>query len=142
MVETAGCLVDPMPPRAPVRQWVLSFPLPLRSLFAVCPELLAPMRRIVHRAIHTHLIKQTKREREQAASGAITLPSVLAAWPISIRICTRVLDGVYQTGADEGAPAYISKPKLQIRGLSFSYDHESPVIFFLPCKPPRTLRQH
>jgi hypothetical protein len=41
MAETAADLVDHILPRVPVRQWVLSFPLPLRSLFAIHPELLA-----------------------------------------------------------------------------------------------------
>jgi hypothetical protein len=42
----------------PVRQWVLSFPIPLRSLFAVHPELLAPVLQIIHRVIATYLIRQ------------------------------------------------------------------------------------
>jgi hypothetical protein len=50
---------------------VLSFPIPLRSLFAVYPELLTPGLRILHRAIHTHLIKQTNVKRVEAASGAL-----------------------------------------------------------------------
>jgi hypothetical protein len=43
MAETAASLVDRAIPKVPVRQWVLSFPIPLRSLFAVHPELLAPV---------------------------------------------------------------------------------------------------
>jgi hypothetical protein len=35
----------------PVRQWVLSFPIPLRYLFAAHPDLLAPVLQIVHRVI-------------------------------------------------------------------------------------------
>ena len=56
MAETAADLVDNILPCVPVRQWVLSFPIPLRSLFAVHPELLTPVLRIVHRVINTHLI--------------------------------------------------------------------------------------
>ena len=39
MAETAAYLVDVdnIIPRVPVRQWVLSFPIPLRSLFAIHP---------------------------------------------------------------------------------------------------------
>jgi len=73
MAETAAYLVDHILPRVPVRQWVLSFPIPLRSLFALYPELLTPVLRIVHRAIHTHLLKQANVKRDEAASGAITL---------------------------------------------------------------------
>jgi len=35
MEETAADLADNINPRVPVRQWVLSFPIPLRSLFGV-----------------------------------------------------------------------------------------------------------
>ncbi len=53
MAETAADLVDSVIPRVPVRQWVLSFPIPLRSLFAAYPELLAPILQIIHRVINT-----------------------------------------------------------------------------------------
>jgi hypothetical protein len=43
MVETAAHLVDRVIPRVPIRQWVLSFPIPLRLLFASHPQLLAPV---------------------------------------------------------------------------------------------------
>ncbi len=42
MNEAAATLSDSIIPRVPVRQWVLSFPIPLRSLFAVHPELITP----------------------------------------------------------------------------------------------------
>ena len=51
MAETATYPVECVIPRVPVRQWVLSFPIPLRSLFAVHPELLAPVLQIIHRVI-------------------------------------------------------------------------------------------
>jgi hypothetical protein len=51
MVETAAHLFDQVIPRVPVRQWVLSFPFPLRIVFAAHPELLTPVLRIVHRVI-------------------------------------------------------------------------------------------
>jgi hypothetical protein len=47
MAQTAACLVDRVIPRVPVRQWVLSFPIPLRILFADHPELLAPVLQII-----------------------------------------------------------------------------------------------
>ena len=53
MAETAAHLVDHVIPRVPVRQWVLSFPIPLRLLFATHPELLAPVLQFVHRVIGT-----------------------------------------------------------------------------------------
>ncbi len=73
MAETAAHLVDHVIPRVPVRQWVLSFPIPLRCLFAAHPELLAPVLQIVHRVIGRFLIQQAGLERTEAHTGAVTL---------------------------------------------------------------------
>jgi len=40
MAETGAKLVDEVLPAVPYRQWVLSFPIPLRLLFAQRPEVL------------------------------------------------------------------------------------------------------
>ena len=110
MAETAAYLVDHILPRVPVRQWVLSFPIPLRSLFAVHPELLTPVLRIIHRVIHTHLIKQSGVKRTEAASGAITLIQRFgSAANLNTHLHALVLDGVYQTSA-ESAPVFIEAP--------------------------------
>ena len=45
MAESAAHLVDNVIPQVPVRQWVLSFPIPLRILFAAHPQLLTPVLR-------------------------------------------------------------------------------------------------
>jgi hypothetical protein len=57
----------------PVRHWVLSFPIPLRGLFAVHPELLAPVLQTIHRVIATHRIRQAGSKRSEVATGAVTL---------------------------------------------------------------------
>ncbi|MGH8534315.1 MAG: hypothetical protein ACREV1_16770 [Gammaproteobacteria bacterium] len=57
----------------PVRQWVISFPIPLRLLFAAHPELLAPVLQIVHRVISGFLIEQAGLKRTQADTGAVML---------------------------------------------------------------------
>src|SRR5918996_4159419 len=72
MAETAAHLVDCVIPRVPVRQWVISFPIPLRVLFAAHPQLLAPVLQIVHRVISTSLIQQAGLKRAEAATGAVT----------------------------------------------------------------------
>ena len=73
MAETAAHLVDHVIPRVPVRQWVLSFPIPLRFLLAANPHLLSPVLQVVNRAISSFLIKQAGLKRPQAATGAVTL---------------------------------------------------------------------
>jgi len=51
MVESAAGLVDHVFPQVPIRQWVLSFPWPLRLLFAARPQLLTRVLAVVIRAL-------------------------------------------------------------------------------------------
>ena len=96
MAEAAAHLIDYVIPKVPVRQWVLSFPIPLRSLFAVHPELLAPVLQIIHRLIATFLFKQTGQKRDQVATGAVTLIQRFgSAANLNIHLHALVLDGVY-----------------------------------------------
>ena len=109
MAETAARLVDHVIPRVPVRQWVVSFPIPLRWLFAAHPELLAPVLRIVHRVIATFLIQQAGLQRTEAHTGAVTLIQRFgSAANLNIHLHCLVLDGVYST--TEGAPAFHPVP--------------------------------
>ena len=48
MVETAAHLVEHVLPEQPIRQWVLSFPYPLRFLFAIRPAVLSQLLGIVY----------------------------------------------------------------------------------------------
>ena len=112
MAETAAWLIDRVIPKVPVRQWVLSFPIPLRSLFAVHPELLAPVLQIIHRVIATHLIRQAGIKRREAATGAVTLIQRFgSAANLNIHLHGLVLDGVYCT-TGEGAPVFHPAPAL------------------------------
>ena len=57
MAQTAAHLVDHLIPRVSVRQWVLSFPIPLRILFAAHAQRLTPVLQIIHRVIARFLLK-------------------------------------------------------------------------------------
>ena len=48
MVESAAHLVDNVVPEAPVRQWVLTFPFPLRFLLATEPQALTAVLAVWH----------------------------------------------------------------------------------------------
>jgi hypothetical protein len=72
MVETAAHLVDHVIPRVPVRQWVLSFPWPLRMLFAARPEALTRCLAVVIRSIETHLLQRVGPQRER--DGTLRTP--------------------------------------------------------------------
>jgi hypothetical protein len=102
-------LVDHVIPRVPVCQWVLSFPIPLRLLFASHPQLLSPVLQIVHRVISTFLIQQVELQRAEAHTGAITLIQRFgSAANLNIHLHCLVLDGVYRTTA--GVPAFHAVP--------------------------------
>ena len=60
-------------PHVPVRQWVLSLPIPLRLLLTSQPQLLTPVLQVVHRVITRHLLGQAGLKADQADSGAVTL---------------------------------------------------------------------
>jgi len=87
MAESAALLVDEVFPAQPVRQWVLSFPYPLRFLFASRPAIMGQVLGIVYRCIATHLIK--------AASGILPPAALVrpctsrrdfpARWPVPAR---------------------------------------------------------
>jgi hypothetical protein len=61
-------------PKAPVRQWVLSFPWPLRLLFARQPDTLNRCLAVIIRAIETDLSHRAGLTRASCArSGSVTL---------------------------------------------------------------------
>jgi hypothetical protein len=68
-VESAAHLVDHVFPEAPMRQFVLTFPFPLRFLLAAQPEALTDVLAVVQRGISTFLIR---RSGLTVASGART----------------------------------------------------------------------
>ena len=72
MAESAALLVDDVLPHQPIRQWVLSFPFPLRLLLASYPELMGKVLGIVQRVLSTHLIRKAGFTRAVAQSGAVT----------------------------------------------------------------------
>ena len=71
MVETAAHLIDNVLPSQPIRQWVLSFPWPLRMLFVLEPRVLGHCLAITYRAIETDLIKRAGLSRASGAKGGM-----------------------------------------------------------------------
>jgi len=81
-------------PRVPVRQWVLSLPIPLRLLLAAQPKLVTPVLQVVHRMITRFLLDQAGLKAEQADSGAVTLIQRFgSAANLNIHLHCLVLDG-------------------------------------------------
>lgn len=96
MAESAVLLVDEVLPEQSVRQWVLSFPFPLRFLFASRPEIMGQVLGIVYRVIATHLIKKAGHTHMTARTGAVTLIQRFgSALNLNIHFHMLCLDGVY-----------------------------------------------
>ena len=97
MVETAALLVDEVLPHKPIRQWVLSFPYPLRFLLANNPRVMGKVLGIVNRAISTHLIKKAGFKKTQAHTGAVTLIQRFgSALNLNLHFHALFIDGAYQ----------------------------------------------
>ncbi len=96
MADGAAWLVDQVLPERPIRQWVLSFPFPLRFLLATHPALIGQVLGIVYRAIAAHLIKQAGYTQQSARTGAVTLIQRFgSALNLNIHFHMLFLDGVY-----------------------------------------------
>lgn len=104
MAESAALLVDEVLPDQPMRQWVLSFPYPLRFLFAARPDVMGQVLGIVYRAIATRVIKKAGFTNKTAQTGAVTLIQRFgSALNLNIHFHMLLLDGVYVGGPDAAA---------------------------------------
>lgn len=97
MVETSAHLVDHVFPEVPVRQWVLSFPYPLRFLFASRPAALPRCLAVILRAIETDLIQRADLTRASGArTGAVTVVQRFgSALNLNVHLHMLIRDGVY-----------------------------------------------
>ncbi len=97
MIETSAHLVDHVIPDVPVRQWVLSFPWPLRLLFASRPDALGPCLAVITRAIETGLIQRAGMTRaSRARTGIVTLIQRFgSALNLNVHLHMIILDRVY-----------------------------------------------
>ena len=99
MADSAALLVDDILPYQPMRQWVLSFPFPLRFLFASNPKAMTGVLGIVYRAIATHLSHKAGLTKPAAQTGAVTLIQHFgSALNLNIHFHMLFLDGVYTRG--------------------------------------------
>ena len=110
MAQTAAQLVDHVIFHVPVRQLVLSLPIPLRLLLDAQPKLVTPVLPVVHRVITRHLLGQDGLKPEEADSGAVTLIQRFgSAANLNIHLHCLVLDVVYRRSA-EAAPEFVEAP--------------------------------
>ena len=120
MAQTAAHLVDHVIPLVPVRQWVLSLPIPLRLLLAAKPKLATPVLQVMHRMITRHLLGQAGLKSEETDSGAVTLIQRFgSAANLNIHLPCLVLDGASERGID-GASKFVEVPEPTDEALQVS----------------------
>ena len=112
MTESAALLVDQVFPHKPLRQWVLSFPFPLRFLFAKDPKLMGDVLNLVHRAISTYLIKKAGLKKKSGAkTGSVTfIQRFGGSLNLNIHFHIMYLNGVYTFEQEKPHFHFISPP--------------------------------
>jgi len=96
MADSAALLVDDILPSQPMRQWVLSFPFPLRFLFASNPKVMTRVLGIVYRGISTHLAHKAGFAKPLTQTGAVTLIQCFGgSLNLNIHFHMLFLDGIY-----------------------------------------------
>ena len=97
MSQTAAHLVDHVIPHVPVRQWVLSLPIPLRVLLAEQPELITLVLQVVQRVVSRQLLQAARLKPDEGHGGAVTLIQRFgSAANLNIHLHGLLLDGVYR----------------------------------------------
>ena len=102
MAETAAHLVEHVLPEQPIRQWVLSFPYPLRFLLATRPAVLTQVLGIVYRAVSTCLVRRAALGRRRAHRRRHPRPALRIGSEPDPHLHMLFLDGAYTF--DDEAP--------------------------------------
>ena len=97
MAESGAHLVDNVLPKAPYRQWVVSFPWPLRLLFAARPQWLTRVLGVVTRALSRALLKRAGvRHCDGARTGMVTFIQRFGSkLNLNVHLPVLALDGAY-----------------------------------------------
>ncbi|MFP6806157.1 MAG: transposase zinc-binding domain-containing protein [Pseudomonadales bacterium] len=85
MVETSVHLIDNVFPDVPIRQWVLTFPWPLRLLFARQPNVLSQCLAVINPALEMQLIQRAGLSRREHQPKSVYPPTRTANITIFIK---------------------------------------------------------
>jgi len=115
MSDTAAHLVDEVLPDVPVRQWVLSFPYPIRSLLAYDPVLCSGVRRIFVRGVLGFLDRQARQQGHVGArAGALIFVQRFgSALNLNLHFHALVIDGTYDCANPFSRPIFHAAPPLE-----------------------------
>ncbi|MFT6087943.1 MAG: hypothetical protein ACI9UD_003131 [Glaciecola sp.] len=112
MAKSAALVVDDVLKGYPIRQWVLSLPIPLRLLLARYPSELSKVMEIIHRAISTHIVSRAGFSNKQAKTEAVTLIQRFgSALNLNIHFHMLFLEVAISENHGEATPLPASKPR-------------------------------
>lgn len=104
MAETAAHLADHVLPHKNIRQWVLTFPVPIRLCLAVRPKVMARALEIAHLLIGQYYRNKAGLGATNAESGAVTLIQRFGgSLNLNIHFHQLFVDGCFELG-DNGEP--------------------------------------
>lgn len=104
MSETAAHLVDHVLPHKNIRQWVLTFPVPIRLCLAVRPKVMARALEIAHLVIGQYYRKKAGLGAKNSKSGAVTLIQRFGgSLNLNIHFHQLFVDGCYEL-SDKNEP--------------------------------------
>jgi hypothetical protein len=109
MADTAAHLVDRVLPEAPIRQWVLTLPYPLRYRCAYDSRLASEVIRAFLWALFAELCRRARRKWEVRPDqcGAVTFLQRFGS-AMNLHLHTLALDGVYMgTVSAPGPPRFL-----------------------------------
>lgn len=112
MNQTAANLLDHVIPRVPVRQWVLSLPMPLRLWVSWRPDLCQEVRAIFLRTVQSFYRHHGRKSGlEQPQTGAVCYTQRFgSSLNLNVHFHALVLDGVYE--ASDNGVRFHSHPSM------------------------------
>jgi hypothetical protein len=118
MSETAAHLVDSVLPHKNIRQWVLTFPLPIRLCSAVRPKLMARALNIAITTISSRHRKQAGFKNCNSKTGAVTLIQRFGgSLNVNIHFHILFIDGAYELGEQNAPINFVTAPPPTIQQL-------------------------
>lgn len=119
MAETAMHLADEILPDVPVRQWVLSFPYPVRLALAYDARLCAAVRRIFVRTLFRWHVERAERAGVvRGRAGAVVVAQRFgSALNLNLHFHALVLDGVYASPDSFTRPVFHPAAELTDRDV-------------------------
>lgn len=123
MNQTALHLLDNVLPHAPVRQWVLTFPPPLRYLLAydheLCSEVLAAFCKSIENHYRAVIATEHTLDPKQLHGGMVTsIQRAGSALQATLHFHTAAIDGVYLDVNESARPELFAAPTPSVGELN------------------------